>query len=133
MYRLDAFKLTDMASCSADIRQFGLESDSFEEAAEKIIRYFYSNFCTDQGEPALSLARVFKTVRFGGLDDELKRYAQSNFESIADTRFLALMASVGQVGYWNDRRQSMRHRLVPVSDKEELRSKLPMIAALMNE
>jgi hypothetical protein len=133
MFRLDAFKLTDMASCTADIRQFGLESDSFEEAAEQIIQYFYSNFCDDKGAPALSLARVFKTVRFSALDDELKRYAQQEFDSIADTRFLALMASVGAMSTWNDRRQSLRHRLVPVSDKRELRTKLPMIAALMNE
>jgi two-component system NtrC family sensor kinase len=133
MYRLDAFKLSDMASCSADIRQFGLESDSFEEAAEKIIRYFYSNFCTEQGDPALSLARIFKTVRFDGLDDELRRLAQQNFESVSDTRFLALMASVGELSNWNDRRSSRSHRLVPLSDTAALRANMPMIAALLRE
>jgi hypothetical protein len=133
MYRLDEFKLTDMAACSADIRQLGLGSDSFEEAAEKIISYFYTHFCNEQGEPAVSLARVFKTVRFNGLDEDLRRYAQSNFENVSDTRFLALMASKGELSNWNDRRLSKSHRLIPVSDREALRQKTPMIAALIDE
>jgi hypothetical protein len=132
-YRLNAFSLDEMLICGADIRQFGRDSVCVEEAAEKIVRYLYRSFVTGDSERAFSLVRLYKTLRFDELDDELKRYAMSNFTNFQGARFLALMASAGQMAAWNDRRNNKAHRLLAISDRESLNTKLPMISQLLSQ
>ncbi len=117
-----------MLSCGAEIRQFGLESDSVEEAGERIVRYLYDHLLSADGQRASVMVRLFKSLRFDQLDDELKRYASKNFNGFADSRHLALIASAGDLPGWNDRRQSKSHRLIPLSNPDLLLEKMPMMA-----
>jgi len=122
-----------MLSCGADIRQFGLESNCVEEAAEKIVNYLYRSFESESGEKALALVRLFKTVRFDELDEDLKKYAAANFDVKPDTKFMALMATAGIDQTWNDRRQSAQHRLIPVTAAEDAGRQSTLIRHMMSE
>ena len=92
MYRLDAFKLADMISCSADIRRIGIESVCVEEAAEKIVRHLYEHLVDRDRQPALVLVRFYKTVRFDDLSNELKLSASASYNGESG-QFLTLIAS----------------------------------------
>src|SRR5271168_943706 len=128
MYSLESFNIADMLSCGAEIRQFGLESDCVEEAGEKVVRYLYDRMVTVGGERAAVMVRLFKSLRFDQLDDDLKRYAAKNFDGFADSRHLALMASAGDMPNWNDRRLSKAHRLIPLSNHDLLAQKMPLMS-----
>jgi hypothetical protein len=133
-YALNAFKLQDMIACGADIRQFGRESECVEEAAEKIVRYLYRSFVSTDSERALTLVRLYKTVTFDHLDDDLKRSSIANFGSpIKNARYLTLMATAGQVSGWNDRRESQAHSLIPITNHEMLQHNVPIVAQLLAE
>lgn len=129
MYRLDAFKLEDMILCGADIRQIGLESRCVEEAAEKVVKHLYENLLDEEGKSALALVRLYKTMRFGELDSNLRTVARQSFGSEQGS-FLTLMATVGMMDSWNDRRKTERHQLIPSNDETQMMQHVPILAHL---
>lgn len=132
MYRLDAFKLADMISCSADIRRIGIESVCVEEAAEKIVRHLYEHLVDRDGQPALVLVRFYKTVRFDDLSNELKLSASASYNGESG-QFLTLMATAGLLDRWNDRNKSGAHRLIPVNDEQAMQKTVPIMAHLRSQ
>jgi hypothetical protein len=128
MYSIDRFGLANMIQCGAELREFGLQNESVEVAAEKVVRHFFEKFVGDDGQPVFALVRLFKTVRFDELEDGLKQYA-SGFEKQKDLKYLALMATAGLLPQWNDRKDSKSDRLIPVT-QEILSARMPMIARL---
>ena len=129
MYRLDAFKLEDMILCGTDIRQIGFESRCVEESAEKVVRHLYGNLLDEEGRPALALVRLYKTMRYGELDSELRTVARQSFGS-QHGPFLTLMATTGVLDCWNDRRKSETHRLIPIDDETQMMQHVPILAHL---
>lgn len=116
MFRLDSFKLTDMAACGTELRELGLSADSVEAASESIVRFLYEHLVDANGEPAVRLTRLFKTLRFDELDDDLKRAAIVSVPIMSDIDFLTVMASAGDLPEWNGRRNSQEQALMPVTN-----------------
>lgn len=121
-----------MLTCGADIRQFGLESNCVEEAAEKIVNYLYDRFEDESGAKAFALVQLFKVLRFDELDSDLRRYAGSTFDAAPDSRYVTLMGTAGDDHSWNDRRQTKQRQLVP-ADSEHLERRMPFLAHMLSQ
>jgi hypothetical protein len=81
--------------------------------------------------------RVYKTHRFGGLPDELKRFAKRALKSgggdvqpFDDMRCLTLLATVGDEPSWNQRHLSKGHQAIPLPSPHMV-ERAPMIAQLV--
>ncbi|TAJ08814.1 MAG: GAF domain-containing sensor histidine kinase [Nitrospirae bacterium] len=136
MYHLARFSLKEMAECGAELRKLGAEAQSLEEAAGRIVRHLYGHLGdSETGKKDCVLVRLFKTHPFGGLDQELQRYARG----LLGTRPAApsipcftLMATAGLLPEWNDRHQSKRFKAIPIADHQFV-SQFPMFSQLMTQ
>ncbi|MFM8551461.1 MAG: hypothetical protein ACKOCD_03985, partial [Nitrospiraceae bacterium] len=125
-----------MAECGAALRTIGDGAQSLEETAGRIVRYLYERLGEEEtDEKACVLVRLFKTHLFGGLDEELQRYAKS----LLGTRPAApsmpcftLMATAGLLPEWNDRHQSKRFKAIPIADRQFV-AQFPMFSQLMTQ
>lgn len=136
MYNLAQFSLTEMTECGAAVRKLGVGATTMEEAASKVVRYFYNSFVDPAtGQSSLALVRLFKTHDFGALTHELQQTAQSALgtESIAaDLKCLTLLGTVGDRPEWNVRQGSTGHQVIPLPS-EQMVSQAPMISQLIQQ
>ena len=133
MYDITDFQLPDMTACAAAIRQLGIGAASIEEAADRIVRYLYTNLTTQPNEtPACVLVRLFKTHPYDRLSAELQRLADRQLDGrppAPTMTCLTLLGSAGAVAGWNDPAASSRFRVIPLASAERL-GRLPMFAQL---
>lgn len=136
MYNPANFTLSDMTECGATLRKLGAGADSMEEVADRIVRYFYSQFLDPQtSASAFTLVRFFKTHSLGDLPMDLRVYAQSLLnqpEMPAATKCLTLLATQGDRVEWQSRRASVGHQAIPLMS-EELVAQSPMISQLISQ
>ncbi len=136
MYDLTRFTLADMVRCGRDLRRLGATSKAMEETAGIIVRYLYEHFGDrDSGRRACVLVRLFKTHPFAALSDDLREFAQALMPSAAlpaETKCLTLLATAGEEPPWNSRRESRRHRAIPLLSEAVL-NEIPMISQLLSQ
>lgn len=136
MYDLTRFTLRDMAECGFALRQFGLGVESMEEASNKIVRYFYENFCTKPtGEKSCALVRLFKTHPYEDLEVELAEYARSmlgDYPPWPTMKCMIPLATVGEQTEWNSRHTSVGHKAIPLAS-ESVVAQMPMISQLIRQ
>ncbi|MDG2222684.1 MAG: response regulator [Rubripirellula sp.] len=133
--RLSHFCLQDMITCGSDIRGMGWTSDSVNELKQNIVEYLYQRLQDADGNPALSLVRIFQTERFDELEPELQAVAQTavpNQPMQPHTRCLILRGTKGIKPEWNNPNQSRDHRVIPLPNVEAV-NQLPMIQRMMQE
>jgi signal transduction histidine kinase/CheY-like chemotaxis protein len=130
---LTDFSLSDMTSCGSAIRRLGTQSSNDLDFCDALVRYLRRRLVDDEGKPALVLARFFRSCSYCELDDELQTLVRNGAPSpAADLKCLRLLASVGSEPAWNDLRQSVGHRVIPLPNEEAVR-RLPMIARLIRQ
>lgn len=136
MYNLQRLTYREMMQCRTDIRAiFEEPAETLGEAAERVVRYFYTHFVDDDGKLACALVRLFKTHPYYDLDDELKEFAGRSFpdQHRADgLRVLVLMATAGIEPAWNSRHESKGHKAIPLLS-EKMVEEAPMIAQLIRQ
>ncbi len=136
MYDLKTFGLKEMTECGVALRNIGPEAKSMEDAAYKVVRYFYDNLADQEtGKPACVLARLFKTHSYGLLGKELQDFADkiSTSESKSpDMKCLTLLATAGELPEWNSRGKSNGHKAIPLTSEKFVRA-VPMISNLVSQ
>lgn len=135
-FKLATFAFSEMMTMRSEIRSLldaGVGSQ--EEVAQRIVRYLFDSLVDGEGRPACALVRLFKTMSYGDLDDELRRLAD---RAIADRevpknfRCMVLLSTAGVVPEWNSRRSSINHQVLPLGTRDMIES-APMISQLFQQ
>jgi hypothetical protein len=133
---ISKFGLREATECTTAFRKIGLNCQSMEEAATRIVEYFYNNFADETSMKGdFALVRLFATQTFGKLDSGLKKAARKWLSDVTvnkETKCLTLLASIGDVDAWKSRDNSKGHKAIPLSS-EEVVNKLPMIRNLIKQ
>ena len=136
MFNLSRFSLSDMIECGTALRRLGQDKRSMEEVAERTVRYFYDHLVDGRtGERACALVRFFKTHPYGGLDEDLRRFAREMLGRSPESpalKCLTLLATAGDRPEWNRRERSRKHQVIPLPSEEVLHQ-TPMIAQLVGQ
>lgn len=135
MARLDDFDGEALSRAGESIRQIARDATSMEDASRRVVSFLYDDLRTADGEPALALARLYKTHPYGKLPDDLRAFARAQLVGEPDgdeVRCLTLLGTRGVKAAWDDRRQSSGHKAIPLPSAEFV-ERLPMIAALVGQ
>ncbi len=137
MYDPTQFTLTDMTECGAILRKLGLGATSMEEAANRVVRYFYDEFVDAKtGEQAWALVRFFKTHAYAELSHtDLHRLVEQQLGDrppALSLKCLTLLATAGSQPQWNTRQASYSHQVIPLVS-EQLVAQSPMISQLIQQ
>ncbi len=136
MYDLKHLSVNEVLQMSAGLEGLGEGCASMEEAAGRIVRYFYDSLRDGpSGPPACALVRLYRTLRFGDLEILLRGFARSmarDHTLSADTTCLTLLATAGEEPAWNVRQRSVDHQAIPLLS-EEMVLQLPMVAQLIQQ
>jgi len=107
-----------------------------EQAANRIVGYFYEQFVDEQtGEPACALVRFYKTHPYEGLTPELRAFAGSVLGHDPESphmKCLTPMASAGARPEWNERHTSVGHQAIPLVSADMV-AQSPMISQLIRQ
>lgn len=109
------------------------EPATFEEAADRMVRFLREEFRAPDGNPACPLVRVYKTHLFRDLDSGLQAFARRidpRAGEIPQLRCLTLIATAGDEPQWNSRHESRGHKAIPLSSEEAV-AKAPMVSQLI--
>jgi hypothetical protein len=136
LYDLEHFTPSEMTKCGIDLRKFGTDAHSMEEAANSMVRYFYEELGSQQtGDRACVLVRFYKTHAYGELPPALRDFARGILGGDApppETKCLTLIATAGEQSEWNARQTSVGHQAIPLVSPE-LVARLPMIYQLIKQ
>lgn len=130
------FTVGGMLRAGVAIRRVVRGAGSLEEAADRVVRFFYDG-CVDPGSGGRTtvLVRFYKTHPYVDLPVDLKQFAERNLagaEPTADMRCLTLLATAGDEPSWMSRRLSQGHQAIPLPSADIVR-RAPMIARLIEE
>jgi signal transduction histidine kinase/CheY-like chemotaxis protein len=127
------FSLGDMITCGTAIRGLGTQSRDDVGFCDALVTYLRGHLVDHAGQPALALARFFRTCSYQELGTELQAIVR---DAIARPdpamKCLRLLASAGSEPAWNDIRKSDGHRVIPLQSAEAV-ERLPMIAQLIRQ
>ena len=131
------FDMSVLLESSTILRKMDvLQASSMEDVALRVVQHFRQEFIDkDTGESALPLVRFYVTQRGKDLEPSLQDFAlAAGTDSFAehDMTCLALLASAGEKAAWNDRRQSLSHKAIPLPSVEALH-RLPMVSQLVKQ
>lgn len=136
MTDLARLELSDILSMGATVRGLSTGCRSIEEGASRLVDFLYERLTRDGGaRPALALARLYLTHRYGNLDAGLQSFARGILGGAPpddETRCLVLLATRGAEPAWNDRRQSAGHQAIPLPDPEFV-SRIPMVSEVFRQ
>ncbi|MBI4851308.1 MAG: hypothetical protein HY819_05720 [Acidobacteria bacterium] len=136
MHDINRLTISDIISCRNGLRDINKNASSMEDVADKMVRYFYSQFIDSQtNKKACALVRIYKTIPYTDLDIDLRTFADSlltNFPKESSTRCLTLLATAGEQTNWNSRKLSLGHKTIPLPS-ELVISRLPMISQLIKQ
>lgn len=135
MYNLSRLTLADMAHASSRLRKLGQGARSMEEAAQRVVRFFYDEFGVPEScERGCVLVRMYKTHLFGELPTELQAFARQAAQTdlAPHVRCLALLGTVGVEPAWCARQRSQGHRAIPLPSVDAV-ARLPMVAQLVSQ
>lgn len=134
-YDLVNFSLRDMTECGHALRKIGGNAKNMEDVANGVVRYMYDHLADSQtGKNACVLIRFFKTHRYGGLDDKLRRFAQGMLQNplLPEMKCLTLLATVGEKPEWCSKEHSYSHKAIPLPSEEAVKQ-IPMISNLIQQ
>jgi len=131
---LGTFGLGDMVRLAGSLRALGEDVASVEDFAEQVCRHLHEHLVDENGQPQTVLVRFYGTVTFGALPAAEQAFVQnlSNVPAPDGLTCLTLLGTVGTQPEWNDRRKSVGHRAIPLTDEKHVAS-LPMVAALLEQ
>jgi len=133
---LSNFGLTEMLRCSRELHRAASKAPTMETTARRICRSLYDQLVTPNGSRACALIRCYKTHPFGGLPQDLRRYAwraSGEIEAPPSTmKCLTLLASAGSEPQWNARTSSKGHQAIPLPS-QQIVDRAPMIARLIKD
>lgn len=130
---LPDFCLDSMMACGGAIRRTSMLYDDKDDFAREIVRYFHEQFVDQQGGKAFALVRFFETRRYEELDGELQGIVTRACRAPSPgMQCLKLLATAGDRAEWNDTKQSVQHRAIPLPSEEAV-ERLPMIAQLIRQ
>lgn len=136
MADLSHFELSDVLSLGSSLRRFATGCDSMEAAAKRVVDLLYRELAgSANNDPALVLARLYKTHRYGDLDEGLQTFARDilgRADTPAHTKCLVLLATRGSEEAWNDRHRSAGHQAIPLPDPEFV-AKIPMVTEVFRQ
>ena len=134
-YDVTHFTIRDMTECGKAMRSAREGAASMEETAGRIVRLLYEGLVDEEGGAACALVRFYKTHSYGGLDEELQRFARAAMESAPPwpgMKCLVLLATIGAEASWCSRRNSQGHQAIPLPSEEAL-GMAPMISSLITQ
>lgn len=136
MTDLSSVELSDVLALGGPIRAFSAGCGSMEEGARRVVDFLFGKL-TRNGEeqPALALARLYVTRRYGELDEDLQAFARGVLGGAvpdADTRCLVLLGTRGVEAAWNDRRRSEGHQAIPLPDADFV-ARIPMVSEVFRQ
>lgn len=135
---LGEFDLSAMLRCGQALRRAMHGHGSMEAAARAVCRLLYDELGDGAGGRAAVMVRFYKTHPYGGLPDDLQRFAKRAFGAVAisppepEMKCLTLLATAGDQPAWNDRRASEGHQAIPLPSPHVV-ERAPMIAQLVRE
>ncbi len=136
MYDLANFGLSEMTKCGVEIRKLGKSSDSVEETAQKIARYFFDSLGGRDGtERVCALVRFYLTVPYAKLPSDLRAFADDilgGAEHSPTMKCLTLLGTAGEAPAWNSRLDSVGHKALPLHSEESI-GRSPMISQLIGQ
>ena len=100
MARLDDFDGEALSRAGESIRQIARDATSMEDASRRVVSFLYDDLRTADGEPALALARLYKTHPYGKLPDDLRAFARAQLVGEPDgdeVRCLTLLGTRGDL------------------------------------
>src|SRR5260370_18974978 len=122
MYALTHFTLGDMTRCGAELRRFGSESKSMEQAAAGIVRYLYERLgYSSSGQRSCVLVRFYKTHPYGGLAPDLQEFSRSMMPGVSldsATKCLTLLGTAGGQTAWNYPPKFPRAQALPFPQRD---------------
>ena len=125
-----------MLRAGVAVRRVVRGAESLEEAADRIVRFFYDRCVSpESGARTTVLVRFYKTHEYGGLPLDLKLFAERNTGDgtpAANLRCLTLLATAGDEPAWMSRHSSRGHQAIPLPSADIVR-RAPMIAGLIEE
>lgn len=107
-----------MTECGSTLRDLGVDAESMEETANRIVRYLHDHLTDASGEKVCVLTRFFITLPYSELDEDNQRHAQQLLGDVPiDTqlRCQTLLATVGVEPAWNDRHKSNYYKNLPMT------------------
>lgn len=126
----------DLVRCSTALRTVGEGCASMEEVAAATVGHLRGHFVNkDTGQSAMPLVRFYVTQRTDQLEPELQDFARAagtDARAGPDVVCLTLLATSGEEAAWNDRRNSVSHRAIPLPSVEALQ-RLPMVSQLFGQ
>ncbi|MGF1521075.1 MAG: hypothetical protein ACFBSF_01975 [Leptolyngbyaceae cyanobacterium] len=136
MYDFSKFTLGEMTECGVTLRKLGVGESSMEAVANKIVRYFHTQFLDpNTGKSALALVRFFKTHSYRNLPIELRQIADQTLgycPTQDELKCLTLLATAGDRPEWNERTASLCHQVIPLPS-EHIVAQAPMISQLIKQ
>lgn len=133
-FNLANLQLSGMTQIGSALRKMGGTAQSMEEVSQQIVRFLYERLIdTSTGMPACSLVRLYRTICYGDLDDDLRAFGDRLICDVPltpDTRCLTLVATVGEKPEWNSRFQSAGHKTIPLPSEEVVQA-IPMVSQLV--
>ena len=134
MAHLANYTLSELTASLTDLRKLRRGAKSMEDAANRLVRYFYDNLLIEEtGERSCALVRLFVTRPYGTLDTELQTIARKTLGEVPESpahKCLVLLATVGDRPEWNARTQSAGHQVIPLPSVQIV-SSIPMISQLI--
>ena len=134
-FELGRLSLSQQVDMGSKLRTLGEGTPSLEATANLVIDYLFQQLVDEDGEPALALARMYKTHPCDELPDDLRDLATANVSKELFYPFmkcLTLVATRGIESQWNDRRLSKNHQTIPLPS-EDVIEQSPMIAQLVRQ
>jgi signal transduction histidine kinase/CheY-like chemotaxis protein len=130
---LTDFTLSDMIRCGRVIRRLGTGTRDEVGFSSALVGYLREQLVDSSGQPAVALARCFRTCSYDELDGELQSIVRGSVAApAARMKCLRLLASAGSQPAWNDVRRSVGHRVIPLPSEAAV-ERLPMIAQLIRQ
>lgn len=121
--------------CGVAIRRAAAGHTALADASQAVCELLFNELRGADGERACALVRAYKTHRFAGLPLAEQQFASalmSGDEPSPDMRCLTLVGTAGVEPAWNDRRQSVGHRAIPLP-RPDIVERAPMIAQLIRQ
>jgi hypothetical protein len=136
MYDLKKFTLADMTRCGAELRRFGSESKSMEQAAVGVVRHLYERLgYSNSGHRSCVLVRFFKTHPYGDLGPKLQEFSRSMMPGVSlgsAAKCLTLLGTAGDRPEWNYPHKSRGHWAIPLPSMHAV-EQIPMISQLIRQ